>query len=544
MAAATKLVNPSAEIVTKSQSLLVNASAARGLQSVLKSNLGPRGTLKMLVGGAGQIKLTKDGAVLLKEMQIQHPTAMMIARTATAQDEMTGDGTTSVVLLTGELLKTAEHYASEGMHPRVLADGFDAARDHVLEILEASKIPVDVDDKEILYSVARTALRTKLEGRTADLMTEAVVEAVLTVQRESIDLHMVEIMTMEHKLGTDSTLVRGLVLDHASRHPLMPKRLTKCRVLTCNVSLEYERSEVASGFYYSTADKREKLIESERKFTDDKVRQIIEFKRTACKEGESFVLINQKGIDPLSLDMLAKEGIFAARRAKRRNMERIALACGGVAVNCLDDLEPSQLGYAGLVYEVSLGEDNYTFIDEVANPRSCTILIKGPNKHTIEQIKDAVRDGLRAVSAVIEDECVVPGGGAFEIAAAQSLELNCKPQTSGKKKFGVQAFADAILAIPKALAENSGFDVQDTIVKLQEAHYSTKKLLGLDLQTGEPEDMVAAGIYDTYRVKKQFLHLSTVLAVQLLLVDEVIKAGKKMGGAQNAGAGPVDMGDE
>jgi len=282
MAAAAKLVNPNAEIVAKSQSLLVNVSAGRGLASVLKSNLGPRGTLKMLVGGAGQIKLTKDGAVLLKEMQIMHPTATMIARTATAQDEITGDGTTSVVLLTGELLKCAERYVGEGMHPRVIAEGYDLARDKALEILDACAVGVDAKNppRELLQSVARTALRTKLQPKIADLMTGAVVDAVLTVRDEddegslAVDLHMVEVMTMEHKLGADSRFVRGLVLDHASRHPDMPKRLTNCHVLTCNVSLEYEKSEVASGFYYSNAEQRERLIESERKFTDDKVKQV------------------------------------------------------------------------------------------------------------------------------------------------------------------------------------------------------------------------------------------------------------------------------
>jgi len=582
MAAPTKLVNPSAEVVTKTQSLLVNAGAARGLQSVLKSNLGPHGTLKMLVGGAGQIKLTKDGAVLLKEMQIQHPTAMLIARTATAQDETTGDGTTSVVLLVGELLKVAERYVDEGLHPRVIADGYDAARDHVLDLLDTWKIDFpDGPSREILESVARTALKTKLQTSIADVMTTSVVDAVLTVAKQplgggaghassssssspspsseaeekpreeqqqeqprqhhhqgQIDLHMVEIMTMEHKLAADSTFVRGLVLDHASRHPDMPKKLKNCHVLTCNVSLEYEKSEIASGFYYSSADQREKLIESERKFTDDKVRQVIAFKRKVCKTPEeSFVLINQKGIDPLSLDMLAKEGIFAARRAKRRNMERISLACGGSAVNCFDDLDESQLGYAGLVYEVPLGEDTYTFIDDVKDPKSCTILVKGPNKHTIDQIKDAMRDGLRAVAAVLQDKCVVPGAGAFEVAAALSLETTLKRHATGKKKFGIQAFADALLVLPKTLAENSGFDVQDTIVKLQDAHQATDSLVGLDLNTGNPTDPKILGVYDGYKTKKQYIHLSTILATQLLLVDEVIKAGKTMGKPQ---AGPGD----
>jgi len=526
-------------IVAKSQSLLVNVSAGRGLASVLKSNLGPRGTLKMLVGGAGQIKLTKDGAVLLKEMQIMHPTATMIARTATAQDEITGDGTTSVVLLTGELLKCAERYVGEGMHPRVIAEGYDLARDKALEILDACAVGVDAKNppRELLQSVARTALRTKLQPKIADLMTGAVVDAVLTVRDEddegslAVDLHMVEVMTMEHKLGADSRFVRGLVLDHASRHPDMPKRLTNCHVLTCNVSLEYEKSEVASGFYYSNAEQRERLIESERKFTDDKVKQVIEFKRRVCKEGESFVVINQKGIDPLSLDMLAKEGIWACRRAKRRNMERIALACGGSAVNCLDDLEPDCLGHTGLLYEVNLGEENYTFIDEVKNPKSCTLLLKGPNKHTIDQIKDAVRDGLRAVAGVLEDGKVVPGGGAFEVAAAAELvDTFTKTEAArGKKKFGIHAYADALLVVPKVLAENAGLDVQEAIVNVQDARIKTGGCLGLDLATGEATDTAALGVWDNYRVKKQYLHLSTVLATQLLLVDEVMKAGRTMG---------------
>merc|ERR1719424_2787402 len=416
----------------------------------------------------------------------------MIARMATAQDEITGDGTTSVVLLTGELLKCAERYVGEGMHPRVIAEGYDLARDKALEVLDQVAVNVDTKNppRELLQNVARTALRTKLQPKMADLMTDAVVDAVLCVRDEddegslSVDLHMVEVMTMEHKLGADSRFVRGLVLDHASRHPDMPKRLTNCHVLTCNVSLEYEKSEVASGFYYSDAAQREKLIESERKFTDDKVRQVIEFKRKVCQDGKSFVLINQKGIDPLSLDMLAKEGIFAARRAKRRNMERIALACGGTAVNSEIDLEPDVLGYAGKVYEETLGDDKFTFIEDVKAAKSCTILIKGPNTHTIDQIKDAVRDGLRAVKNVVEDKAVVPGAGAYETAAYCSL-MEFKKTVTGKAKIGVQAFADSMLIIPKVLAENSGFDVQDAIISLQEEHEKQNAAVGLDLTTGD-----------------------------------------------------------
>ncbi|KAF0749295.1 hypothetical protein AaE_007082, partial [Aphanomyces astaci] len=286
----------------------------------------------MLVGGAGQIKLTKDGNVLLHEMQIQHPTAAVIARAATAQDDITGDGTTSSVLFTGELLKQAERFLSDGLHPRILAEGFELAREEALRVLDNIKVdkPDVLQDRELLTSVARTSLRTKLDQQLADQLTEIVTDAVLTIATPGrpVDLHMIEIMHMVHQSAADTRLIKGLVLDHGSRHPDMPSELENCFIMTCNVSLEYEKSEVNSGFFYNSADQREKMVEAERKFTDDKVKQIIELKRHVCTDENkaSFVIINQKGIDPLSLDMLAKEGILALRRAKRRNMERLTLA--------------------------------------------------------------------------------------------------------------------------------------------------------------------------------------------------------------------------
>ncbi|EQC31924.1 T-complex protein 1 subunit zeta [Saprolegnia diclina VS20] len=532
-----RTVNPNAEVVARSQALLVNVSAAKGLQGVLKSNLGPRGTLKMLVGGAGQIKLTKDGNVLLHEMQIQHPTAAVIARAATAQDDITGDGTTSTVLFTGELLKQAERFLSDGLHPRVLAEGFELAREEALRVLDQIKVEKKdiLQDRELLASVARTSLRTKLDQQLADQLTEIVTDAVLTIATPGrpIDLHMIEIMHMVHQSAADTRLIKGLVLDHGSRHPDMPTELENCFIMTCNVSLEYEKSEVNSGFFYNSAEQREKMVEAERKFTDDKVKQIIELKRHVCTDENkaSFVIINQKGIDPLSLDMLAKEGILALRRAKRRNMERLTLACGGMAINSTDDMEPNMLGYAGRVYEQTLGEDHYTFVEDVRHPQSCSILIKGPNEHTIAQIKDAIRDGIRAVNNTIEDNGVVPGAGAFEFAAHQALYA-FKETVKGRAKLGVQAFADALLVIPKVLAENSGLDVQDALLACLEEHKASGKAVGLDLFSGEPMLPLSEGVLDNYRVKRQFIHLASALATQLLLVDEVMRAGRQMGRSQ------------
>ncbi|KAG8587507.1 hypothetical protein GDO81_005690 [Engystomops pustulosus] len=524
--AAVKALNPKAEVARAHAALAVNISAARGLQDVLRTNLGPKGTMKMLVSGAGDIKLTKDGNVLLHEMQIQHPTASLIAKVATAQDDITGDGTTSNVLIIGELLKQADLYISEGLHPRIVTEGFEAAKEKALKVLDEIKVSKEMD-RETLINVARTSLRTKVHAELADVLTEAVVDSVLAIRQpdEPIDLYMVEIMEMKHKTESDTTLIRGLVLDHGARHPDMKKRVEDAYILTCNVSLEYEKTEVNSGFFYKSAEEREKLVKAERKFIEERVKKIVALKHKVCGDSaKGFIVINQKGIDPFSLDALAKEGIVALRRAKRRNMERLTLACGGTAMNSVDDLTPDCLGHAGLVYEYTLGEEKFTFIEQCEHPRSVTLLVKGPNKHTITQIKDAIRDGLRAVKNAIEDGSVVPGAGAVEVAIADAL-VKHKPNVKGRAQLGVQAFADALLVIPKVLAQNSGYDPQETLVKLQTEYAQSGQHIGVDLNTGEPMVSSEAGIWDNYSVKKQLLHSCTVIASNILLVDEIMRAG-------------------
>ncbi|KAJ5384385.1 Chaperone tailless complex polypeptide 1 [Penicillium concentricum] len=524
---ATQLLNPKAESRRRGEALKVNIGAGEGLQDVLKSNLGPSGTLKMLVDGAGAIKLTKDGNVLLREMQIQNPTAVMIARAATAQDDITGDGTTSVVLLVGELLKQAERHISEGLHPRVITDGYEIAKTEALKFLENFKLERPID-RELLLSVARTSLSTKLNGALAEKLTPDIVDAVLAIHRapEKPDLHMVEIMTMQHRSSSDTQLIRGLALDHGARHPDMPKRVENAFILTLNVSLEYEKSEINSGFYYSNAEQRDKLVDSERKFVDAKLQKIVDLKKEVCGNdpNKGFVVINQKGIDPLSLDVLVKNGIFALRRAKRRNMERLQLVCGGTAQNSVEDLSPEVLGWAGLVYEHQLGEEKFTFIEEVKDPKSVTILIKGPNGHTITQVKDAVRDGLRSVYNTIVDGCVIPGAGAFQVACAAHLQSQAFTKTvKGKAKWGVGAFADALLIIPKTLAANSGHDIQDSLAALHD-EATDGNVVGLDLVTGEPMDPVQEGVFDSFRVLRNCVASSTGIASNLLLCDELLKA--------------------
>ncbi|KAK2703701.1 hypothetical protein QYM36_017860 [Artemia franciscana] len=487
----------------------------------------PKRLEMQLVSGAGDIKITKDGNVLLHEMQIQHPTASLIARASTVQDDIFGDGTTSTVLLIGELLKQAELFISEGVHPRLVAEGFDLARDKVLEILEKIKIQWEAN-RENLISVARTSLRTKVHPQLADLLTEVCVDAVLAIKEvdKPIDLHMIEIMEMQHRTELDTQLVRGLVLDHGARHPDMPKRVENAYILTCNVSLEYEKTEVNAGFFYKSAAEREKLVQSERVFIEHRVQKIIDLKKKVCGDDpkKGFVVINQKGIDPNSLDMLAKAGIMALRRAKRRNMERLSLACGGEAVNSVDELTPECLGFAGEIYEHVLGENKFTFIEECKNPRSVTILIKGPTKYGLIQTKDAIRDGLRAILNAVEDKSVVPGGGAFEMAAYVEL-MKFKDEVKGRARLGVQGFANALLIIPKVLAQNSGFDPQDTIVKLEQEYKKLDQPVGLDVSSGEPMLPIETGVVDNFCVVEQMIRAGTGVATNLLLVDEIMRAG-------------------
>ena len=510
--------------------MAVNINAAQGLQGVLSSNLGPKGTIKMLVDGAGNIKLTKDGKVLLNEMQIQNPTAIMIARVASSQDDITGDGTTSVCLYVGQLLREANRFISEGLHPRVLVDGFEIARKASLEFLEQATLSLgesQLTSRDLLLSVAQASVATKVRPQLAEVLAPIVTDAVFTCRDPTtgnLDLHMVEIQKMQHQNAATTKLIKGLVLDHGPRHPDMPRYVENAHILTLNVSLEYENTEVNSGFYYSSAEQREKLVASERAFVNKKLEKIVELKNAVTKDGSAFVVINQKGIDPLSLEVLAQNGIMALRRAKRRNMERLQLITGGTAQNSVDDMTTDVLGWAGKVYEEIIGEEKYTFVEDVKNPRSATILIRGPNSHTIKQIDDTVRDGIRAVGNTLMDKKLVPGAGAFQVALHHHLITN---HARGKSRAGIQAFAEAMLVIPKTLAGNAGLQILETVSEVQDQYSDdSSKLVGVNLDTGKPLDSAKAGIWDNYRVIRNSIASATSIASNLLLCDEILRAGR------------------
>ncbi|CAL5970630.1 TCP-1_chaperonin subunit zeta [Hexamita inflata] len=537
-------LNPKAEHVRRGQALEINIGAAEAIMEVIKTNFGPTGTLKMLIGGAGDIKITKDGAILLEELPIQHPTVALIQRAATAVDDVCGDGTTTCVILIGELLRQARRWLQEGVHPRVLVDGFSLARDRCLKVLEEVKLELNNDSDELLQA-ARTCLNTKLKPVLAEMMAKICVDAVAIAgktakEKNLIDLHMIEILTMQHHSDLDTSLIEGIVMDHGWRHQeLKCSSFKNCYTLTLNVGLEYEKAEVNTEYFYKTAEEKVAQAEKEREFINRRVQKIIDLKNAICKEGETLAVFNQKGIDPESLQMLAENNILALRRVKRRNMERLTLCCGGEALSTLDELSIDHCGYCAEIHEELLGEEKFTFVTGVRNPKSCTILIKAPNKHTILQIKDAVRDGLRTVKNFIVDHQFVGGAGNFEVMCATELQ-KLADETHGKAKMGVIAYQDAMLGVPKTLAKNSGFDPQESVFKIMEAIKTGNKNAGLNIKTGEVLDVIKEGIIDGYRVKTQVIHSASVIATQLLLVDEILKAGRAVTGGAETEADPQE----
>lgn len=526
---ALRVLNQNSEASRKEQSLMMNIHAAKSLESILKSNLGPKGTLKMLVSGSGSIKLTKDGRVLLNEMHIQHPTANLIARCATSQDDIVGDGTTSTVLLCGEIMKQCERYLFEGIHPRLLVEGIELGRTHLFEFITKLIQPINFSEQSVLENAVKSVLQTKINVEFLNELSKIIVESIKIIKKEKemIDLFMVEIQSIKSKFTTNTQLIKGLVMDHGTRHPGMPHDIRNVFVLTCNVSLEYEKSEVNSSVFYSNVQQRNEMVKNERKWADDQVNKIIKLKQKLIEKygnDVNLLVVNQKGIDQPSLDKLAAANIMALRRAKRRNMERLTLACGGVALNSFEDeISIESLGKCGHVYEMIVGEEKYTFVEECEDPKSCTILIRGSDDQQIDQLKDTIRDGLRACKNAIEDGGIVLGAGAFELQCWKELNEFSKT-VKGKAKLGVEVLANSLLIIPKTLIENSGYDVIERLYELQD-NILEGKIGGVDIENGGFKEIT--DVWDGVRVKKQMIQLATVLASQLMLIDVVMRCGNK-----------------
>src|SRR5512136_1895995 len=514
-----------------------NFAAAKAVAAAVRSTLGPKGMDKMLIDSMGDITITNDGVTILKEMDIEHPAAKMMVEIAKTQDAEVGDGTTTALVLAGELLKQAEALLDQEIHPTVIAAGYRAAADKSLEILKTIAVDVSVKDAELLKRIAITAMTGKGSGTARDELAVLAVEAVKAVVDEdgSVDT---ENITVEKKVGgsiTDSELVHGMVIDKDRLHPNMPKKVTGAKIALLNAAIEIEKTEVDAKIEITSPDQLQAFLDQEESMLKGMVDSIM---ATGAN-----VVFCQKGIDDLAQHFLAKAGIYTVRRVKKSDMEKLARATGGRIVTSIHEISQSDLGKAGLVEERKVSDEKMTFVEDCENPKSVSIILRGGTEHVVDELDRAMEDALRVVGVAVQDKLLVAGGGAPEVELA--LRLRAYASTvGGREQLAIEAFANAMEVIPKTLAENAGLDQIDSLVALRSQHEKGVRGAGLDMDTGEPVDMLTLGVVEPLRVKTQAINSAAEAAVMILRIDDVIasKSGGPGGMPGGAGGMPGGMG--
>ena len=504
-----------------------NIAAAKAVANAVRSTLGPKGMDKMLVDSLGDIVITNDGATILKEMDIEHPAAKMVVEVAKTQDDEVGDGTTTAAVLTGELLKKAEELLEQNIHPTVIANGYNLAAEKAKEILESLATDVSVDDTDVLKTIALTAVTGKGADISKEKMAELAVEAVKSVVREEDGRKVVDIddVKVEKKVGgsvDDSELIRGMLVDKERVHTNMPKSVKNAKILLTNEALELKKTEVDAEISITSPDQLQSFLDQEEKMIKDMVDKI--------KASGANVVFCQKGIDDMAQHYLAKEGIFAVRRVKKSDMEKLARATGAKIVSSLDAITSEDLGEAGLVEERKIANEEMIFVTECKNPKSVSVILHGGTEHVVDEAERGLHDALRVVGVVIEDGKVVAGGGSPEVEV--SLRLNeYSASLKGREQLAAKAFAEALEGVPRALAENAGLDPIDKLVQLRSKHEKGDKTAGLNVYTGEITDMMKERVIEPLKVKIQALSSAAEAATMILRIDDVIAASKSGGGA-------------
>jgi thermosome len=509
-----------------------NIMAAKAVAGAVRTTLGPKGMDKMLVDTMGDVVITNDGVTILKEMDIEHPAAKMMVEIAKTQDTEVGDGTTTAVVLAGELLKQAEELLEQEIHPTVIAAGYRAAAEKSMEILQTLAVKVTVKDEDLLRKIAITAMTGKGSQAARDDLAIIAVNAIKAVVDEdgSVDTDNI---TVEKKVGGsigDSVLISGVVIDKDRLHPSMPKKVTNAKIALLNAAVEIEKTEVDAKIQITSPDQLQAFLDQEETMLKGMVDKI-------AASGAN-VLFVQKGIDDLAQHYLAKAGIYTVRRVKKSDMEKLARATGARVVTSIHEISKEDLGKAGLVEERKVSDEKMTFVEECHNPKSVSIILRGGTEHVVDELDRAMEDALRVVGVAVEDKLLVAGGGAPEVELA--LRLRAYASTvGGREQLAIESFADAMEIIPKTLAENAGLDQIDTLVSLRSQHEKGVKTAGLDMDTGKPVDMLKLGVVEPLRVKTQAINSAAEAAVMILRIDDVIAS--KSGGPGGAGGMPGGM---
>ena len=519
-----------------------NILAAKTIANAVKSTLGPKGMDKMLVDSMGDVVITNDGATILKEMDIEHPAAKMMVEIAKTQDEEVGDGTTSAVILAGELLKRAEDLLEQEVHPTLIATGYRLAAEKAYEILDGIAKDISPTNSNILRNIAVTSMTGKGAGTAREMLTDLAVESVKMIAEKGVKKIDVDHIKLEKKMGgstEDTVLIAGMIIDKERVHPGMPKSVEDAKIALINSALEIEKTEVDAKIEITAPEQLKAFLEEEEKMLKEMVEKVV--------ASGANVLFCQKGIDDLAQHYLSKKGILAVRRIKESDMKKLASATGGKILTSLEEVNAEDLGKAGLVEERKIGGEEMIFVEDCENPKAVSILLRGGTEHVVDELERGMNDALRVVAVALEDGKYVAGGGSAEIELALNLR-DYAASVGGREQLAIQAFADAVEVIPRSLAENAGLDPIDMLVALRSAHEKGEKTAGLDVFQGEPTDMLNAGVIEPLRVKTQAISSGTESATMILRIDDVIASSAQAppgGGGMPPGAGGYPgMGEE
>ena len=518
-----------------------NIMAARVIGEVLKTTLGPRGMDKMLIDSLGDITITNDGAAILKEIDVEHPAAKMMVEIAKTQDDMVGDGTTSAVVLASELLKKAEELLDQNIHPTILVSGIRKASVKAIEVINKTTVPLDINDRKTLLKVALTSMSSKAVGSARDHLAEISIDAVkqITEQRGDktiADIDNIQLIKKTGKSLLETELIRGIIIDKEVVNPNMPKMKANAKIALLDSALEIEKTEISAEIRIKDPSQMKAFLDQETDMMQDMV--------TKIKASGANVIFCQKGIDDMVQHFLAKEGIIAARRVKESDMEKLARATGSRIVSDLDDLKKTDLGGAGLVEERKIGDDKMIFVEKCKDPHSVAILIRAGLERMVDEAERAMIDSLSVISDVIENNKIVPGGGAIEIEISKELRKYAT-KVGGREQLAVEAFADAVEVIPRTLAENAGLEPIDILVELRSTHDKEEgKFKGINVFTGKLQDSIAAGVIEPIVVKEQAIKSAAESAALILRIDDVITAKAPKGAPGGPGGMPGGMGEE
>jgi thermosome len=500
-----------------------NIMAARIIAEVLRTTLGPRGMDKMLIDSLGDITITNDGAAILDEIDVQHPAAKMMVEIAKTQDDMVGDGTTTAVILAGELLQKAEELLNQNIHPTVIVGGYRKAVQKAVTALDNVGITVDLEDRATLKKVAMTSMGSKAVGAARDHLAEIAIDAVKQIaehrgEKRIADIDHIQIVKKEGKSLFDTELVRGIIVDKEVVHSGMPKRIENAKIALLDCPLEVEKTEFNAEIRIRDPTQMKAFLDKETRMLKEMVEKI--------KASGAKVLFCQKGIDDVAQHFLAKTGIIAARRVKQSDMGKLARATGGTVIANLGDLKSEDLGKAGLVEERKVGEDKMIFVEKCKDPRSVAVLIRAGLERMVDEAERAMNDALSVVADVIEYNKIVAGGGAIEAEIAKVLR-SYATKVGGREQLAVEAFADSIEIVPKTLAENAGLESIDILVGLRAAHEKAKgHLMGVDVFTGKIVDTYKNGVIEPLKVKEQAMKSAAEVASMVIRIDDVIASTK------------------